>query len=171
MPFVWNTIAKVMLESNMVHLTEIRFSLMSSDTVKLIVEQLIRDGKIVRPILGISYLESKQARSLGIGSGVLVLDVPPGSPAAKAGLRGTRRTEAGLVELGDIISKVGDKIIDVESDLIQALDDYKPGDQARVTVARVIVVNNEPQINTVELFVTLGSSAELEKNMKNLPAQ
>jgi S1-C subfamily serine protease len=67
------------------------------DTVQSIVETLIRDGKVVRPVLGISYLGSKQARTLGINSGVLVLDVPPDSPAAKAGLKGTRRTESGLI--------------------------------------------------------------------------
>lgn len=64
-------------------------------TVKFIVETLIRDGKIVRPVLGISYLESKQARALGIERGVLVLDVPVNSPAYKAGMRGTRRNEMG----------------------------------------------------------------------------
>ena len=45
-----------------------------SSTVKYIVDTLIRDGRVVRPILGISYLESKQARALGITKGVLVLD-------------------------------------------------------------------------------------------------
>lgn len=63
-------------------------------------EILIRDGQVVRPVLGISYLESKQARSLGIERGVLVLEVPTSSPAFKAGLKGTRRTESGLVEIG-----------------------------------------------------------------------
>lgn len=67
------------------------------DAVRVIVETLIRDGQVVRPILGISYLGSKQARTLGINSGVLVLDVPPESPAARAGLKGTRRTGNGLI--------------------------------------------------------------------------
>lgn len=58
-------------------------------------DTLIRDGKIVRPVLGISYLESKQARALGIEKGVLVLDVPTNSAAFKAGMKGTRRTESG----------------------------------------------------------------------------
>lgn len=66
-------------------------------------DTLIRDGKVVRPILGISFLESKQARALGIGKGVLVLDVPPDSPAAKAGLKGTRRTETGLVSERNVL--------------------------------------------------------------------
>jgi S1-C subfamily serine protease len=59
------------------------------------VETLIRDGKIVRPVLGITYLESKQAKTLGIDKGVLCLNVPTDSPAFKAGLRGTSRTESG----------------------------------------------------------------------------
>lgn len=67
------------------------------DQVKSIVETLIQDGRIVRPVLGISYLGSKQARTLGITSGVLVLEVPSDSPAFIAGLRGTRRTQNGLI--------------------------------------------------------------------------
>jgi S1-C subfamily serine protease len=67
------------------------------DTVKYIVETLIKDGQIVRPVLGISFLGSKQARTLGITSGVLVLDVPPGTPPAIAGLKGTRRLDSGLI--------------------------------------------------------------------------
>ena len=149
----------------MIYLTQLPFSL-CSDTVKFIVETLIRDGKVVRPVLGISYLESKQARALGIGTGVLVLNVPEGSPAAKAGLKGTRRTESGLIEVGDIIGKVGDKIINVESDLFQALEDYKPGDMVKVTVYRVASVNDELQIKTVELMIELQSSADLEKNLQ-----
>jgi S1-C subfamily serine protease len=67
------------------------------DAVQFIVETLIRDGQVVRPILGISLLGSKQARTLGINSGVLVLEVPPDSPAAQAGMKGTRRTESGFI--------------------------------------------------------------------------
>ena len=85
-------------------------------------------------MLGISYLESKQAKALGIQNGVLVLDVPEGSPAYIAGLRGTRRTESGLVELGDILSEVGDTVINTESDLFRALENYKPGDMIKLTI-------------------------------------
>jgi S1-C subfamily serine protease len=67
------------------------------DAVQFIVDTLIRDGQVIRPMLGISLLGSKQARTLGINSGVLVLEVPPDSPADKAGLKGTRRTESGLI--------------------------------------------------------------------------
>jgi S1-C subfamily serine protease len=67
------------------------------DAVQFIVKTLIRDGQVVRAVLGISLLGSKQARTLGINAGVLVLEVPPDSPADKAGLKGTRRTESGLI--------------------------------------------------------------------------
>src|SRR5210317_501960 len=102
------------------------------DAVNFIVNTLIKDGKIIRPILGIGYLESKQARALGISRGVLVLDVPLDSPAAKAGLKGTHRTETGLIEIGDIIVKVGDTVINTEANLFEALEGYQPGDNVEV---------------------------------------
>jgi S1-C subfamily serine protease len=107
------------------------------DTVKFIVDTLIRDGRVVRPALGISYLASSQAKALGITRGILVLDVPVNSPAYKAGLRGTRRSDSGLIELGDIIVKVADTAIESESDLFRALENYKPGDFVKVTVSRL----------------------------------
>ncbi|GAX12619.1 hypothetical protein FisN_13Lh084 [Fistulifera solaris] len=109
-----------------------------SDTIKFVVETLIRDGRVVRPIIGISYLESRQARSLGITNGVLILDVPPGSPAAAAGLKGTRRTENGLIEIGDIIIQVGNTKINREADLFEALEDLQPGDVVEVKVNRLM---------------------------------
>jgi S1-C subfamily serine protease len=134
------------------------------DTVKYIVNTLIKDGKIVRPILGISYLESKQARALGIGKGVLVLDVPAGSAAAKAGMRGTRRTETGLVEIGDIIVQVGKTVIDTEASLFQALEGYKPGDSIEVKVLRIEAVNDTLAQKEVKLTVELQSSESLKES-------
>ena len=107
-----------------------------ADSVKFIVDTLIRDKKVVRPILGISLLESKQARALGIDRGVLVLNVPTGSAAFKSGMRGTRRTEGGLIEIGDIIIQIDDATINTETDLFSALEMYKPGDTVKVTVNR-----------------------------------
>lgn len=136
------------------------------DTIKVIVETLIQDGQIIRPIIGISLLESKQARALGITSGVLILDVPEGSPAAKAGLRGTRRTESGLIELGDIIVKVNEKVINREADLFAALEDLLPGDTISVTVNRLVAEADELKIKEVTLQVVLQPSSEMEKQLK-----
>ncbi|KAL7558159.1 hypothetical protein ACA910_016214 [Epithemia clementina (nom. ined.)] len=132
------------------------------DTVKYIVETLITDGKVVRPLLGISYLDSRQAKTLGISSGVLVLDVPPDSPAAKAGLKGTRRTETGLIEIGDIIVKVGDTVINTESDLFQAVESYKPGDFVDITVNRIVAVQDELVTQQLTLTTQLQPSTIYE---------
>ena len=131
------------------------------DTVKFIVDTLIREGKVIRPVLGISYLESKQARALGITRGVLVLNVPTSSPAFKAGLRGTRRTETGLVEIGDIIIKVDDKSISTEADLFEALEAFKPGDVVRVTVSRVEPTEGELRAREVVLMIPLKASSDI----------
>lgn len=128
------------------------------DTVKFIVDTLIRDGMVVRPIIGITYLDSKQARALGITKGVLVLEAPANSPAAKAGLRGTRRTETGLVEIGDVITKVEGTPIDTEADLFQALESFKPGDTIKITVSRVEAMDNELRLKEVVLNVQLQAS-------------
>jgi S1-C subfamily serine protease len=136
------------------------------DTVKFIVETLIKDGKVVRPILGISFLESKQARALGIGRGVLVLDVPPDSPAAKAGLKGTRRTETGLVEIGDIIIKVGGTVIETEANLFEALEDYKPGDTIEVKVLRIDAVNDKLVQRDLTLQIQLQSSDTMQQLLR-----
>jgi S1-C subfamily serine protease len=136
------------------------------DTIKYIVNTLIRDGKVVRPIFGIGFLESRQARALGIRSGVLVLEVPSDSPAAKAGLKGTKRTETGLVEIGDIIVKVGDVIIETESNLFQALEKYKPGDVVDVKVLRIDAVEDQLKQRELTLNIELQSSEVLEKKVK-----
>jgi S1-C subfamily serine protease len=122
-----------------------------ADTIKQIAASLIAHGRIIRPVMGISYLESAQARSLGITDGVLVLGVTPGSGAAKAGVVGTTRSGAfGQLELGDRITKIDDRKISAEADLFSVLEDRKVGDTVRV------VVTNERD-GTRTLKVKLGA--------------
>jgi len=131
--------------------------------VKYIADTLIRDGKVVRPVLGISFLETKQARAFGISNGVLILNVPEGSPAAKAGLKGTRRTESGLIQIGDIIVKVNDTLIRSENDLFTALEDQKVGDVIDVTVNRVKAKDDELTVVELTVQVQLSASTDMEK--------
>mmetsp|Transcript_6431 Transcript_6431/g.9471 ORF Transcript_6431/g.9471 Transcript_6431/m.9471 type:complete len:484 (+) Transcript_6431:66-1517(+) len=137
------------------------------DTVKYIAETLIRDGRVVRPIIGISYLESKQAKNLGIRKGVLVLDVPTDSSAYKAGMRGTRRTESGLIGLGDIIVKVADTDIDTEADLFTALESYKPGDRVKIVVLRLEPNDKTLASKEVILTVQLKASSTMPVSNEN----
>lgn len=46
-------------------------------------DQLIKFGKVTRPILGIKFAPDQSVEQLGL-SGVLVLDAPPNGPAGKA---------------------------------------------------------------------------------------
>mmetsp|Transcript_6628 Transcript_6628/g.20070 ORF Transcript_6628/g.20070 Transcript_6628/m.20070 type:complete len:397 (+) Transcript_6628:144-1334(+) len=106
------------------------------DTLRAVVTELIKNGRIVRPVIGISYLESSQARALGIAEGVLVLDVPKGSAAEKAGLQGTSRASFGKVALGDIIVSLDNKPIKNEADLFKVLEEYNVGDRVKIGVKR-----------------------------------
>jgi hypothetical protein len=49
--------------------------------------------------------------------GVLVLDVPPGTPAAKAGLQGITRDDYGRMSIGDVIVGMNGKPVKSEGDL------------------------------------------------------
>jgi len=143
------------------------------DAVKYIVDTLIRDGQVVRAIMGVSLLESKQARALGINKGVLVLDVPTDSPAFRAGMRGTRRTEYGLVEIGDIITKVNNTPINKEADLFEALEKFKPGDTVTVVVNRVDRSDAESsetmKVKEVTLNITLKASSSSRQQLLPFP--
>ena len=46
-------------------------------------DQLIKFGKVTRPILGIKFAPDQSVEQLGL-SGVLVLDAPPNGPAGQA---------------------------------------------------------------------------------------
>ena len=56
------------------------------DTVRGIVDQIIRTGKVTRPVLGVAIAPADALRQIGV-KGVLILSAPPGSPAGAAGAR------------------------------------------------------------------------------------
>ncbi|KAF9666399.1 hypothetical protein SADUNF_Sadunf16G0225400 [Salix dunnii] len=105
------------------------------DTVSGIVDQLVRFGKVTRPILGIKFAPDQSVEQLGV-SGVLVLDAPANGPAGKAGLQPTKRDAYGRLILGDIITSVNGKKISNGSDLYRVLDQCKVGEQVTVEVLR-----------------------------------
>jgi S1-C subfamily serine protease len=106
---------------------------------KRIVPQLIRDGEIRRPKLGIAPRDVAslgQQLQLPVKSGVLIVSVAPGSPAANAGLRGVIQTEDGDLEVGDIIVGIDGQKVDNNDDLFKILDKHKIGDSVSVEVFR-----------------------------------
>jgi S1-C subfamily serine protease len=103
------------------------------DEVNRVVPRLIRFEKAARPGLGITPAPDQAVRR----SGVLILDVTPGGPADKAGLRPTRFDEFGRILLGDIITAVDDQPIRSAKGLFALLEDqYQIGNQVTVTYER-----------------------------------
>jgi S1-C subfamily serine protease len=109
------------------------------DEVNRVIPQLIAHGKVVRPRLGVQLAEDQQARQLGVteaNRGALVLQVPSGTPAQKAGLRGTTFNPGRGPVLGDIIVAVDGKPVLSGGDLYSVLEEYKPGDTVTVSYLR-----------------------------------
>ena len=106
------------------------------DEVNEIVPQLIRNGKVVRPRLGVQIAEDEMARQLGVENRALIIKVLPDGPAAKAGLRGTRRDDNRHVQLGDVIVAVAGKPIKGGNDLHTVLEQQKVGDAVAISIIR-----------------------------------
>lgn len=105
------------------------------NTVKDIIPQLIEHGRIMRPIIGITTVDDAIARRYRI-KGVIIYQVPRGSNAEKAGLRGVSQDNDGNITLGDIITKVDQYPVQNQNDLFNALEEYKPGDTVTLVTIR-----------------------------------
>ncbi|GJE57488.1 MULTISPECIES: S1C family serine protease [Methylobacterium] len=88
------------------------------DVVNRVVPELIRNGRMRNPGIGIIAGQEATAARLGI-DGVVVMRVLPGSPAANAGLRGVDPQSG---EIGDIVVGVNDKRVHRLADLTAAVE-------------------------------------------------
>ena len=59
------------------------------DEISRLVNQIIKNGRVVLSGIGIQRVEPKKARNLGVKKGILISHVIVNTPAAKAGLQGT----------------------------------------------------------------------------------
>jgi putative serine protease PepD len=88
-----------------------------SNTVKSVVDQLMKSGKVTHAFLGVSTQDTS--------AGAQVESVAAGSPADSGGLR-----------TGDVITSIGGKTVDSASALSTIVDGHKPGDSVDVVVKR-----------------------------------
>ncbi|MFZ1464770.1 MAG: trypsin-like peptidase domain-containing protein [Anaerolineae bacterium] len=100
-----------------------------SNTVRVVAEQLISNGRVVRPYLGITFepLNPQLASESGLSvvQGAYVQQVVANGPSAQAGLK-----------VGDAIVALGGQAIDDQHPLPQVLLQYRSGQSLELTVAR-----------------------------------
>ncbi len=113
------------------------------NTASTVAQQLIANGSITHPYLGVSFQpitpDIANAYRLPVQWGAYITDVASNSPASQAGL-----------QQGDIITSLGGVSLDSTHDYINVLYNFKPGDQVTV------VFNRNGKI--IQAQVTLGTA-------------
>jgi putative serine protease PepD len=94
-----------------------------SNTAARVAEQLITSGKATHAFLGVQAGGSGATATPGTGA--TLASVESGGPAAAAGLKA-----------GDVVTKIGDRVIDGSDELVAAVRSYAPGDKVTLTVRR-----------------------------------
>jgi 2-alkenal reductase len=102
------------------------------DVVNRVVPQLIRNGRMPTPGIGIIVAQEATAAQLGI-HGVVVVRTMPGSPAQRAGLRGV---DPATGELGDVIVAANGRPVRRLADLTAVLEESGVGKPVELTVDR-----------------------------------
>jgi serine protease Do len=114
------------------------------NTAKAVSEQLIQNGSITRPFLGISFQpitpDIASAYRLPVQWGAYVTDVAANSPASQAGL-----------QQGDIITSLGGVALDATHSYINTLFTFKPGDK--------VIVEYNRNGNTLQAQVILATAS------------
>jgi S1-C subfamily serine protease len=135
------------------------------DTVRRVVNQLIRYGRVVRPTMGVNVADDRVVRSIAMQlrrelNGVLVVEVIPGSPAERAGLKATELRSDGTLELGDLITEINGEVVVSVEDLLSAIEARAEGDVVTVKIWRM---GDERLAETVK--VKLIASDKLQRGM------
>jgi S1-C subfamily serine protease len=102
------------------------------DSVNRSVPQLIRNGRVPTPGIGIVAASETVATRLGV-DGVVVVRVAPGSPAAQSGIQGVDATNG---TLGDVIVEINGKPVRRLSDLTDEIEQIGVGRSVRLSVRR-----------------------------------
>jgi S1-C subfamily serine protease len=100
------------------------------DEINLVVTQLVKHKRVLRPILGVSFYPESESRAAGY-PGIVVRDVTEDSPAARAGIKPGVRNRP-----GDVIIAADGKRIRWVRELLAILDSKKAGDTIELTILR-----------------------------------
>jgi S1-C subfamily serine protease len=128
------------------------------DTIQRVVPQILRYGKVVRPVIGAEYFPDANTRRWGL-VGVLLGTIQPGGPADQAGLQPTRRAATGEILPGDLIVAVAGRQVANVGEFFSALEQHQPGDKVKLTIVRNPATDQERQM---EVEVTLAEPKKEE---------
>jgi S1-C subfamily serine protease len=114
------------------------------NTAKAVLDDLVHLGRVRRPEIGVRTIPigPELANQLGLpaDSGLLIVEVVPGSAADRAGLRaGTERAYLGNVPIligGDLLLAIEGQPIQDQQDLSHVMQKHRSGDTVTVTVYR-----------------------------------
>ena len=106
------------------------------DEVNRIVPRLIRDGRFVRPVLGVSAGAANLQRALNLPKGVVIIQVGNNSPAARAGLVPFKRGQRGEVVGGDVITGINDEPVTDLEDMLSHLERRQVGETVTLSIWR-----------------------------------
>jgi S1-C subfamily serine protease len=129
------------------------------NTAKAVLNDLVTLGRVRRPAFGVRTLpigpELADQLGLAADSGLLIVQVVPGSAAERAGLRaGTERAYLGNSPImigGDLIVAVDGQEIQDQQELSHAMQNHRAGDTVTVTIYR--------GKKRMDVRVTLGEAA------------
>src|SRR5689334_325637 len=102
------------------------------DIVNRVVPELIRNGRVPTPGIGIVAASEAVATRLGT-EGLIVVRTAPGSPAERAGIRGVDLSSGSL---GDVITAADGKPVQRLSDLTDQLEQIGVGKTVRLSLKR-----------------------------------
>jgi S1-C subfamily serine protease len=111
-------------------------------TIRRVVPQLIRHGRVIRPDTGISRVYQTE-------EGLVIATLVPGGPAERAGLKGFRRVRQRRRVGGFVFDEMSwdyssaDRIVAVNGELVKTADELltiierkRPGEEVTMTVVR-----------------------------------
>lgn len=140
------------------------------DTVRRVVNQIIRHGKTVRPTLGITVINDRIVKSIEqqLGrtlDGVLIAEVFANSPASIAGLEPSQLRSDGSIVLGDLIARIDGEPTRQTEDLISAIEERQEGDIVELVVWRQ---GNPRRVETIRArLTTRDAAARFQKTKTN----
>jgi len=102
------------------------------DIVNRVVPELIKNGRVPTPGIGIVAASEAVSTRLGI-EGVIIVRTAPGSPAERAGIRGV---DLGSGALGDVIVQADGKPVHRLSDLTDQIEQVGAGKSIRISLKR-----------------------------------